>query len=90
MDTHHHSTPAESMRLRKHAENEFSFLHLTLYESDSNLRILYAGCGPGFLCYFAARVAHNARIAGNDIFGHCSISDSSVERAKVNVRKLGF
>ncbi len=88
--TYHHSTPAESMKLRERAENEFSSLLLTLNERDSSLRILDAGCGLGFLCYVAARLFPFAMIVGVDVFGHGSLLGSSIERAKENMRKLGI
>ena len=87
--TYHHSTPEESANMREKVAKAFTSLLLSLYPADSELRILDAGCGLGFLSGVAARCFHNSRVTAVDVFGHDSISDASPERAMANMRILG-
>ena len=60
------------------------------FRRDEKLRILDVGCGLGFLSCVSAEFYKNARISGIDTFDHASLKGSSPERAKENVRILGF
>ena len=88
--TYHHSTPEESGRMRDRVESVFSGLLTSVYSADSEIRILDAGCGLGFLTSMAARCFPNSRITGVDIFGHGSLSDASLEKAGANMKALGI
>jgi 2-polyprenyl-3-methyl-5-hydroxy-6-metoxy-1,4-benzoquinol methylase len=87
--TYHHSTPAESKRIRKDAERAFSKLLRPLYPSGAALRILDAGCGLGFLIYVAAKCFPKARITGVDLFRRGSMSELSMDKAVKNIKSLG-
>lgn len=87
---YHHSTIEESRRIRAEAEALFSTRLLSLYASDSKLRILDAGCGLGFMCYVAAKCFPQAEITGVDIFGHESLSDGTLIQAIKNMEILGI
>ena len=88
--TYHHTTPKQSKEIRNWAQKETSKLLPSLYSPDSNLRILDAGCGLGFLASVAAKCFSNANIIGVDLFGHESMSDLSIDRAVKNVKALGI
>lgn len=88
--TYHHTTPAESKRIRDYAEKEFSRLSEPLYPSAAPIRVLDAGCGLGFLMYVAAKCFSKARIVGADLFKHDSISGISIEKAVSNMKSLGI
>jgi SAM-dependent methyltransferase len=89
--TYHHSTSAASKKTRAVVKAMFidAFASL-LFRRDDELRILDVGCGLGFLSCVSAEFYKNARITGIDTFKHSSLKRSSLERAKENVRILGF
>ena len=60
------------------------------FRRDEKLRILDVGCGLGFLSCVSAEFYKNARISGIDTFDHASLKGSNPERAKENVKILGF
>ena len=88
--TYHHSTPEESINMRSRVETAFSELFTSLYSPESEIRILDAGCGLGFLASVAARNFPNSRITGVDVFGHGSLSDASPEKANANMKALNL
>lgn len=88
--TYHHSTPEESSNMRNRVETAFSELFTSVYSPESEIRILDAGCGLGFLASVAARSFPNSRITGVDVFGHGSLSDASLEKANANMKALNL
>ena len=64
--TYHHSKPDESREMRERVAGAFSAVLLTLYEPHSEIRILDAGCGLGFLSYVAAKTFPESVITGID------------------------
>ena len=88
--TYHHSTPEESSNMRSRVETAFSELFTSVYSPESEISILDAGCGLGFLASVAARNFPNSRITGVDVFGHGSLSDASLEKANANMKALNL
>jgi SAM-dependent methyltransferase len=89
--TYHHSTSAASMKTRAVVKAMFIDAFASLpFRRDDELRILDVGCGLGFLSCVCAEFYNNAQITGIDTFEHASLKRSSLERAKENVRILGF
>ena len=86
--TYHHSNPDESREMRNRVAGAFSAVLLTLYEPHSEIRILDAGCGLGFLSYVAAKTFPESVITGIDTFGHESLSHSSKINAENNMKLL--
>ncbi|MGC8506459.1 MAG: class I SAM-dependent methyltransferase, partial [Thermoplasmata archaeon] len=60
--TCHHSTPKKSEEMRQKIEKIFCPLLLSLYSDDSELEILDAGCGLGFMTSIAAKCFPKSRI----------------------------
>lgn len=88
--TYHHSTPKQSGEMRKKIGEEFSLLLPTLFDTDSNLRILDAGCGLGFLSYVCAITFPKSQVTGIDIFNSGSLSEESITKAVENMNLLGI
>jgi len=88
--TYHHSTPKQSEELRKKVGEEFSSLLPTLFDTDSDLRILDAGCGLGFLSYVRAITFPNSHVFGIDIFNSGSLLEASITKAAENMSHLGI
>ena len=86
--TYHHSNPDESREMRNRAAGAFSAVLLTRYEPHSEIRILDAGCGLGFLSYVAAKTFPEGVITGIDTFDHKSLSHSSMINAENNMKLL--
>jgi cyclopropane fatty-acyl-phospholipid synthase-like methyltransferase len=89
--TYHHTTPAESKKIRDAAKTMFTHAYASLpFGRDDRLRILDVGCGLGFLSCISAEFYRNARITGIDTFKHASLKGSSLKKAKDNAKILGF
>jgi 2-polyprenyl-3-methyl-5-hydroxy-6-metoxy-1,4-benzoquinol methylase len=88
--TYHHSTPEESEKIREFAEKAFSRILRPLCRSRTNLQVLDAGCGLGFLTYVAAKCFPQAIITGVDLFRPSSMSEISIDKAVNNMKSLGI
>lgn len=89
--TYHHSTPAESEKIRETVKDMFTDVFASLpFRRRDELRILDVGCGLGFLSCLSAEFYKNARIIGIDTFKHSSLKAANPEKAKENARILGF
>ena len=88
--TYHHSTPKKSQEMRQKIEKIFCPLLLSLYSDDSELEILDAGCGLGFMTSIAAKCFPKSRIYAVDVFQHDSLSEATIEKAISNIRLLGI
>ena len=88
--TYHHTTQEDSREIRKWILEYFSKLLLSIYDADSNLEILDAGCGLGFLSSVAANCFPSSKITAVDTFSHESISDSTISKASENMRRMGI
>jgi SAM-dependent methyltransferase len=88
--TYHHSTPEESEKIREFAEKTFSRILRPLCRSRTNLQVLDAGCGLGFLTYVAAKCFPQAIITGVDLFRPSSMSEISIDKAVNNTKSLGI
>ncbi|HEY7570149.1 MAG TPA: class I SAM-dependent methyltransferase [Nitrososphaeraceae archaeon] len=89
--TYHHSTAADSKKIRAIMKAAFTDAFASLPLSrDDKLKILDVGCGLGFLSCVSAEFYKNASIIGIDTFKHASLKQSSPERAKENARMLDF
>jgi SAM-dependent methyltransferase len=89
--TYHHSTAGESTELRKDIKVLFTEAFAELpFSRDGKLKILDVGCGLGFLSCFCAEFYPNATVTGFDTFGHESLKDSSLGKARDNASILGL
>jgi cyclopropane fatty-acyl-phospholipid synthase-like methyltransferase len=89
--TYHHTTPAESKKIRAAAKTTFKHAYASLpFGRDDRLKILDVGCGLGFLSCISAEFYENARITGIDTFKHASLKGSSLKNAEENAKILGF
>lgn len=88
--TYHHSTQEESDHIRSMVEKKVNSIFSKLYSISSELQILDAGCGLGFMSYLAATYYPQSFITGYDVFNDESLKDSSMEKAIQNVRSLGL
>lgn len=89
--TYHHMTASGSEESREMARVLFkeAFGGLPFFRDDQ-LKILDMGCGLGFLSCVCAEYYPNAMITGIDTFGHASLRDSSLAKARNNAKILGF
>ena len=88
---YHHSTQHDSERIRKKIEVLFKEAFDDLpFSRDDELNILDIGCGLGFLSCFCAEYYPNGMITGIDTFEHRSLKNSSLAKAKNNVKILGL
>ncbi|MGA9150068.1 MAG: class I SAM-dependent methyltransferase [Candidatus Nitrosopolaris sp.] len=60
------------------------------FSRDDQLKILDLGCGLGFLSCICAEYYPNGIITGIDTFEHRSLKNSSLAKAKNNVKIRGF
>lgn len=88
--TYHHSSREQSERTRVLLRGQFSRIMRSLFPEDSDIKILDAGCGLGFLSYIAAITFEKSSVVGVDIFSHESLLNSSLEKAKNNMKELGL
>ena len=88
--TYHHSTPKKSKEMRQKIEKIFCPLLLSLHSDDSELEILDAGCGLGFMTGIAAKCFPKSRIYAVDVFQHDSLSEATIEKARSNIELLGI
>jgi SAM-dependent methyltransferase len=88
---YHHSSQQGSERIREKIEVLFNETFGDLpFSRDAQLKILDIGCGLGFLSCVCAEYYPNGMITGIDTFEHTSLKDSSLVKAKNNVKILGF
>jgi 16S rRNA G1207 methylase RsmC len=87
---YHHSTSEESAKLRTIIYKKFheAFKSISL-DRNSGITILDIGCGLGFTIKVSADFYPNAIITGIDNFSG-SIINSSLDRARNNIEKLGI
>ncbi len=86
---YHHSNREESEKLRKNAELLFNeSFKKTGMDRESEINILDAGCGLGFLTYIASSYFINARIYALDKFSGNELQGISVEKLKINLETL--
>lgn len=88
--TYHHSTETQSRELREKAEKAFISLLNGLFSKEMQIRVLDAGCGLGFLSSVVSNCLPNCSVLGVDIFGHNSLSGTSIQKAQENMKKLGL
>jgi cyclopropane fatty-acyl-phospholipid synthase-like methyltransferase len=88
---YHHSTQRGSEKIRKKIEVLFiEALDDLPFSQDDELKILDIGCGLGFLSWICAKYYPNGMIRGIDTFRHTSLKNSSLAKAKNNMKILGF
>jgi len=89
--TYHHSTAQESEELRQMVKGLFirAFNDLP-FSQDSRLKILDIGCGIGFLSCLCAESYPKSLITAFDNFEDASLKKSSLSKAKLNAKILGF
>jgi cyclopropane fatty-acyl-phospholipid synthase-like methyltransferase len=89
--TYHHSTPKSSEKARTIIRQGFITGFGSLpFSKDEKISILDIGCGLGFISCVCAEYYGHANVTGIDIFGHVSLKDSSISKAKENARILGL
>ena len=88
--TYHHSSPKKSEELRKKAGKVFNLLMKRIYSPETELKILDAGCGLGFLTSIALKTFPHSVVTAVDVFEHRSLSDATYERAMENFKQLGI
>jgi SAM-dependent methyltransferase len=88
---YHHSTQRGSEKIRGKIEVLFAEALGDLpFSRDDEPKILDIGCGLGFLSWICAKYYPNGMITGIDTFQHASLKNSSLARAKNNMKILGF
>lgn len=88
---YHYSTQHGSERIREKIEVLFKETFGDLpFSRDDKLKILDIACGLGFLSCVCAKYYPNGMITGIDTFEHTSLKNSSLAKAKNNVKILGF
>ena len=88
---YHHSTQRGSEKIREKIEVLFTEALGDLpFSRDDKLKILDIGCGLGFLSWICAKYYPNGMIRGIDTFQHTSLKNSSLAKAKNNMKILGF
>jgi SAM-dependent methyltransferase len=88
---YHHSTQRGSEKIRGKIEVLFTeALDDLPFSRDDEPKILDIGCGLGFLSWICAKYYPNGMIRGIDTFQHTSLKNSSLAKAKNNMKILGF
>ena len=88
---YHHSTQRGSEKIREKIEVLFTEALGDLpFSRDDEPKILDIGCGLGFLSWICAKYYPNGMIRGIDTFQHTSLKNSSLAKAKNNMKILGF
>jgi cyclopropane fatty-acyl-phospholipid synthase-like methyltransferase len=88
---YHHSTRRGSEKIREKIEVLFTeALEDVPFSRDDEPKILDIGCGLGFLSWICAKYYPNGMIRGIDTFQHTSLKNSSLAKAKNNMKILGF
>jgi len=84
---YHHSTQRGSEKIREKIEVLFTeALDDLPFSRDDEPKILDIGCGLGFLSWICAKYYPNGMITGIDTFQHESLKNSSLARAKNNLK----
>ncbi len=87
---YHHSTRDESENFRKMARTMiYDGLKRIGLNRESNLNVLDAGSGAGFLTILMAEYFPNSHITAVDIFDSSSLSGNSLDRLKNNLILAG-
>jgi cyclopropane fatty-acyl-phospholipid synthase-like methyltransferase len=88
---YHHSTQRGSEKIREKIEVLFTEALGDLpFSRDDEPKILDIGCGLGFLSWICAKYYPNGMITGIDTFQHASLKNSSLAKARNNMKILGF